>query len=309
MATFLRIAGLIFMRRLHEWALRRGLPARSAEAELVRQRSAEELEEAREVRARERRWQDEVGCALLDKPYEFPGSRAVFERQADHLIRFLDPHRDGLVIEVGCGKGHFLERLRDASGSLRRRLVGIDISHAVASLHERGIAGVRADGERLPFRDASAAYVIYDGALHHCIDYPRALAEAVRVLEPGGAIVLFEPSTSWFNRAVHHLLDPIVFRNAIVYESPVDIRYKDSFRQSIVVAALRRHGLHVTQSRSDFLAYPFTGCYAGSMLSRSARAMQALIAIEDWFARWPVLSWLANALAWRFTIVATKPVR
>jgi ubiquinone/menaquinone biosynthesis C-methylase UbiE len=266
-------------------------------------------DEAQRFRALERAWQNDVGYTLLDKPYEAPGSAAVFERQADRLIALLDPQRGGVVIEIGCGRGHFLSRLGAVPGAPARTLVGVDISRAIFSLAARGLAGAQADGEFLPFRDESAAYVIYDGSLHHCIDYPAALGEAIRVLAPGGSLIIFEPVTSWFSRAAHRLLDPIVFRRSVVYESPIDIHYKAAFRQPVIARVLRDHGLEVRERRSDFLAYPFTGCYAGSAFGRSVRVMRRLMAIEDRVAATPVLSRLAGVLAWRFTIVATKAPR
>jgi hypothetical protein len=89
--------------------------------------------------------------------------------------------------------------------------------------------------------------------------------QAVRVLAPGGSLVLYEPSSSWFNRLAHRLLDPIVFRAAQQYESPIDIRYKNAFQQRVIVEELQRLGLEMPTGTSDFLAYPFTGCYAGSV--------------------------------------------
>ena len=41
-----------------------------------------------------------------------------------------------------------------------------------------------------------------------------------------------------------------------MYESPIDIRYKDAFRQEVVTRVLGQLGLRVRESNSDFLAYP-----------------------------------------------------
>ncbi len=261
--------------------------------------------EADRYRALERAWQDDVGYALLDKPYEAAGSEAVFVKQWDRLIARLDTAPDGVLIEIGCGKGHFLRHLR-ATMRGRRRLVGIDLSRAVLSLPPAGLDGARADGEWLPFRDASASCVLYDGALHHMIDYADALAEAIRVLAPGGLLVIFEPMTSRFSQLAHRILDPIIFRQ-VVYESPIDIRYKRDFHLDTIGAVLRRHGLSFDLTRSDFLAYPLTGCYAGSAFARRPRLMRAVMALEDAIEAMPGLRRLAQVFAWRFTIVARKP--
>src|SRR5262249_36606797 len=156
-------------------------------------------------------------------------------------------------IEIGCGKGYFLQRARAALRLPSNKLVGLDLSRAVFSLPTSGLPGIQGDGEFLPFLDGVASYVIYDGSLHHCIDYPGALREAVRVLAPGGTLILFEPVTSWFSQLMHRVLDPIVFRQSAVYESPIDIHYKHAFRSDVIRRELERLGLSVRENRSDFL--------------------------------------------------------
>jgi len=309
-AMFRRVCALMLRKRLAgvgigRWSRRARRPPAAVRA--VQEADDETArEEAARYRRLERAWQNDVGYALLDKPYEVPGSAAVFFNQWDRLIAHLDPRRDGMVIEVGCGKGHFLERVRASGRAPRALLAGVDISRAVASLRTRGLAGIQADGEHLPFRDATAAYVFFDGALHHVIDYPAAVREAVRVLAPGGTLVLYEPRSTWFNQFAHRLLDPIVFSRSRQYESPIDIRYKAAFQQRVIANVLRDLGLEMREQTSDFLAYPFTGCYAGSVFSRSERFMRLLLTLEDWIDATPALNRLARLFGWRFTIVATK---
>ena len=267
-----------------------------------------ESEEAADYRRRERAWQDADGYRLLDKPYETAGSAAVFYRQWDRLLPEIRRAPAGILIEVGCGKGHFLRHLRDRLDAGPRQLVGIDISRAVYSLPPTGLAGVQADGEILPFRDACASCIVYDGALHHLIDYRGALRDAVRVLAPGGVLVIFEPVSSRFTQLAHRLLDPLVFKK-VVYESPIDIRYKRDFDHGALGKILRDFGLRWREERSDFAAYPFTGCYASSPFARSARFMRMMMRLEDAIDRLPLLGSLARAFAWRLTIVAHKPNR
>jgi ubiquinone/menaquinone biosynthesis C-methylase UbiE len=211
-----------------------------------------------------------------------------------------------VLIEIGCGKGHFLRRIRQIS-SVRRSLVGIDVSRAIYSLPPHELMGVQADGEFLPFRSGCAQCVVYDGALHHMIDYPTALREAIRLLEPGGLLLIFEPTTSWFSQLAHRLLDPIVFRK-VVYESPVDIHYKKHFHFKRIISVLRESEMEFEVHHSEFLAYPFTGCYASSFFARSERFMQALMTIEDWIEALPLVRSIARTFSWRFTVVATKSV-
>jgi SAM-dependent methyltransferase len=257
-------------------------------------------------RRAERAWQDSTGQELLDLPYRLPGSAAwfrdLFDRLADEL-RDLPP---GPVLEVGCGKGHLLRHIRSKPWLVSHALVGIDLSRAVFAVPAPGVLAIGGDGERLPLRAQSVAAVLYNGSLHHVIDYAEAVREAERILVPGGRLVLLEPFSSRFSRLVHRTLDPLVFRQ-LEYESPIDQLYKQHFHEYVVVAAVAEKLVVRKHARTDFLAYPLTGCYAGSLFARSARFMRAMMALERAISAIPGLRRLAAAVAWRFLIVAEKP--
>jgi len=254
----------------------------------------------------ERQWQEKVGQHLLDVPHESPGSAVVFERQFGRVIEHLDLDPSGVIAEVGCGKGHFLAQVARTAGPRRPRLVGIDLSHAVQALPAKSLFGVLADGECLPFADGTLSAVVYDGALHHLIDYRAALRAAHRALAPGGRIVIFEPVSSPFTRLAHRVLDPIVFRQT-EYESPIDQEYKHAFLEAPVLSTLRELGMACSIERTDALAYPLTGCYAGSVFARSLPLMRFVMAVEAFCERVPLLRTLLAVVAWRFLVVATKP--
>jgi SAM-dependent methyltransferase len=96
--------------------------------------------------------------------------------------------RDVLEIGVGMGADH-LEWAR----ARPRRLAGLDYSaRAVEFTRVRlGLYGLTprvlvGDAENLPFPEASFDLVYSWGVLHHSPDTARAVAEARRVLRPGG---------------------------------------------------------------------------------------------------------------------------
>lgn len=103
--------------------------------------------------------------------------------------------RVGDALEIGCGTGFFGLNLWQAGyvGSL----TCVDISEAmvaecVANGQRLGVAvrGEVADAERLPFPDASFDAVVGHAVIHHLPDLDGALKEALRVLRPGGLLVI-----------------------------------------------------------------------------------------------------------------------
>jgi SAM-dependent methyltransferase len=90
------------------------------------------------------------------------------------------PELRGPVLDVGCGEGRLASLLGGAV-----RWVGVDSSPAqIAANPYRPV--VRADMRALPFRDGAFAEVAHLWCLYHLDDPVPAIAEAARVLRPGG---------------------------------------------------------------------------------------------------------------------------
>ena len=92
-----------------------------------------------------------------------------------------------VLVDLGCGGG----LLAPHAARLGYRHVGVDLGErALQVAREHGVLPVRADVARLPLPDAVADVVSAGEILEHVPDLPAAVAEACRVLRPGGTLVL-----------------------------------------------------------------------------------------------------------------------
>lgn len=256
------------------------------------------------LKAEERRWQDEIGNDLIEHSYQEAGSRYVYERQFEKIFSGMRIQPGCRLLEVGCGRGQFLNRLAEKFDSAGPKLVGLDLSSGLADVRKRSpknIQWIIADGEQLPLKANAFDIVVFNGSLHHMPDFEKALHEAFRVVRLDGHILLFEPVSTFFSRMLHHLLDPFVFKKT-KYESPVDEYCKDDFKVSRLADIIAASGYDYTTSWHDFLAYPLTGCYAGSRFSRNPGLMKFLGRVEDVLQSIPLMGRFFNFFCWRLSV-------
>ncbi|MDF3139852.1 MULTISPECIES: class I SAM-dependent methyltransferase [unclassified Streptomyces] len=115
------------------------------------------------------------------------------------LYRWQSPHHDlpalvieaisdltGLVVDVGCGNGTYVHRLRSARPDLD--VLGVDLS--LGMLKSIAPPVVVADGRRLPLPHASADATLALHMLYHLPDIGAGIAELKRILRPGGKAVI-----------------------------------------------------------------------------------------------------------------------
>lgn len=156
-------------------------------------------------------------------PHSFQAGWAAIDQTSDptSYIRFMDTYRRGksdsdpkqykpifsllavqegeTILEVGCGTGGAVRALAPQVGT-GGRIVGIDASTTMIAEAERRAAGLTlpieyrvADAHALPFPDHSFDGCYADGVFEILPDPRRALAEMVRVLRPGGRLVIPGP--------------------------------------------------------------------------------------------------------------------
>lgn len=105
------------------------------------------------------------------------------------LRAHVSSERPWRVLEVGCGTGFWLEVLKEAGCIVS----GLDASEGMLALARSRLGDVdlrHGTAESLPWPNDVFQFVFMVNALHHFSDPFKSIQEGVRVLKPGGALVI-----------------------------------------------------------------------------------------------------------------------
>ena len=126
---------------------------------------------------------------LVGQWWEPRGALAMLHWIAEARAALVPPatHPGAVLVDVGCGGGLLAPHL---AGSGYRH-VGVDLcASALGLASDHGVAAVRGDARSLPVADGAADVVSAGEILEHVTDLGAAVAEACRVLRPGGTLVI-----------------------------------------------------------------------------------------------------------------------
>ncbi|HSL29416.1 MAG TPA: class I SAM-dependent methyltransferase [Anaerolineales bacterium] len=120
--------------------------------------------------------------------------RAGQQRRLEMIVQAAGGRIKGLVLENGCGVGMYVGHLAPFGGTV----IGLEYDFeraAEARINSAHI--VNGAGEFLPLPSATFDLVLSHEVIEHVQDDRMAVCEMVRVLKPGGRIVLFAPNRGY----------------------------------------------------------------------------------------------------------------
>jgi SAM-dependent methyltransferase len=204
--------------------------------------------------------------------------RVLYGRWYARMRRAL-PARDlGPWIEIGSGPGFAREFIPD-----------LELSDIVrAPWHDRCVSA-----DHLPFTDGSVGALVMFDVLHHLAAPAKFFQEAMRVLRPGGRIVLCEPYISPVSSVVYRLFHPEPVNMRVQPLAQHGVLDKDPFASNQAISTLlcRKGGRRELEQLSPMLkivrfermaglSYPATGGFSRPPLL-PLWLWRVLLAIED----------------------------
>jgi ArsR family transcriptional regulator len=202
----LKRAGLVEDRRDGKSILYRLRPPRGSEAKSFEQllnvlrNAASEIPEAEHdddaLRLTMRRRQDKVRAYFDELAGKFgrhyvPGRS--WEGMAETLLTLMPPM---VVADLGAGEGTFSQLLARRA----KKVIAIDnsenmVEYGTQLARKHGVTNLEyrlGDIEDVPIRSGTVELAFFSQALHHAQHPQQAVAEAYRILKPGGRIVVLD---------------------------------------------------------------------------------------------------------------------
>jgi len=143
------------------------------------------------------------GPESKDKPIEkfYKSSEGYTQMLQQHDVEYFSTYiakierhmpRGRKILDLGCGTG-LSSKLLAAHGY---NVIGADLSKKFldANYLGEGVELIAADAANLPLSDSSVDAVTSYCFLEHIPDVPRVLSEMVRVVRPGGTVIVLSPN-------------------------------------------------------------------------------------------------------------------
>lgn len=129
----------------------------------------------------------------------------------EQLVKHLNPKKDGLYLDIGCGTGNYTNALQEKG----YQCIGIDPSIEMlqkAQAKNQNIQWKIGSAEKTDLPQQSVDGIIGTLTIHHWTNLARAFSELAYILKPDGKIVLFTSTPAqmkgyWLNHYFPKMLE------------------------------------------------------------------------------------------------------
>jgi SAM-dependent methyltransferase len=200
---------------------------------------------------------------------EFTGERVIpgqvdIDLWNEHVSRYAFAARLARrkrVLDVGCGAGYGSAELANTATAV----TGIDISavaveYAAEHYQRPNLSFQCAGAAQLPFADGSFDLVVAFEVIEHLSDWQKLIAEARRVLSPGGQFVVSTPNKAYYaesrklsgpNPFHEHEFEYEEFKQALEEYFPHTLLFTENHADSIVFRPIADGGPPAADVRLD----------------------------------------------------------
>jgi ubiquinone/menaquinone biosynthesis C-methylase UbiE len=214
---------------------------------------------------------------------------ARFEAVARQIWALAPPHTDDKVLDIGTGTG-IVPRALAEKATRAGLTVGCDRSAAMLRRARERVAGMHvlvADATALPFREESFHLATASFVLSHIRDYPRALAETLRVLKPSGrlAVSSWAPPSDPYSAAWREWLAEAISKPEAEHATAEVAPWEDHFsREGALEVALTRAGFKPVGSEAVDVESSLTvdQFVEDRELSSGGRLARYMLGAEGW---------------------------
>ena len=148
--------------------------------------------------------------------YDNPLTSITFRQTNAKIVKLLDPKQNSSFLDVGCGSGILIKYLLEANRGMK--LCGLDITPQMVEVAKRKFASNQSveitlgSAVKMPYKNNSFDYVTCASSFHHHPDPLKSVKEMVRVLKPGGKLLILD-------MCIEGLLRKILFKVENVYHN------------------------------------------------------------------------------------------
>jgi len=120
--------------------------------------------------------------------------RAGQERRLEMIVQAAGERLKGYILENGCGVGMYVEHLSPFGG----KVIGLEYDFERANEARANSPHIiNAAGELLPISTERFDLILSHEVIEHVQDDRAAIREMIRILQPGGRLVLFCPNRGY----------------------------------------------------------------------------------------------------------------